>query len=289
LSQCELSGDFLVKFFASLPGVPTSEEEGRIDSNLHTLNLQDNPINAEGFKALLPLITNSALKQLNVSKCQINDEAVKCFRISNPAYTNDLHLLDLSHNDLTSVGAQCLSLALESPNTVLFQLIELNLAGNNLGEYGVQMLSDALVRRRREGSPQTLEKLDLADTNCGTQGAIEIITKGNLKSLHLFNNKLGSDGFIALSTTLTGGHATLENLDLGGNQANQAAVVVLLSALIEKEPQNSEEGSATENRLKLLVVGGNEGGDAVEQIVARIEQVYPTLDIARDKKAQRPE
>ena len=144
-------------------------------------------------------------------------------------------------------------------------------------------MASALEHRHHEQSA-CLEKLDLTNTNCGTQGAIDIIKKGGLKSLYLFDNSLGSDGFIALASTLAGGHATLENLDLGGNQADQASVVILLSALLEQE-SNSESGQ--DNTLKLLVVGGNEGGDAVEQIAAKIQQVYPALDIARDKKAQR--
>ena len=103
---------------------------------------------------------------------------------------------------------------------------------------------------------------------------------GKLQSLHLFNNSLGSDGFIALAPTLRGGHPTLEHLDLGGNLANQASVVALLSALLE----NPE---AISNVLRVIVVGANESGDAVEQIAKQIKAVHPELDIARDKKSKK--
>lgn len=279
LSECCLSGEFVSKFFACLLA------DGNINPKLVALYIQDNPLKSNGFKALLPLITNSWLKQLNVSKCELDDDGIKCLETSKSS--NYLHVLDLAHNNLSCIGAEWLAKGIESRSSPLFQLVELNLAGNNLGENGVQLLANALCARHQlEGSSKSLEKLDLTNTNCGTQGAIDIITKGNLKSLCLFNNSLGSDGFMALATAINGGHATLEDLDLGGNQANQAAVVVLLGALIEQNPQ-SEGVSPADNSLKLLVVGGNEGGDAVEQIAAKIQQVHPTLDIARDKKAQR--
>jgi len=269
LSQCGLSGDFAVKFFACL------QQETASVIKLKKLHLQENPLLANGFKALLPLITSSPLEELNISKCQIDDEAIKNLPTSTPNGTNNLQLLDLSSNGITATGAECLSEGLKSPSSALSQLVELNLAGNQLGGGGVQLLAKALESRQQ----QLLQKLDLTDTKCGPNGAMDIISKGNLKSLYLFNNNLGSDGFMALVPTLKGGHKTLEHLDLGGNGANQASVVVLLGALVE-------EGLSEENRLKVLVVGGNEGGDAIEQICARIRDEDATLDIARDKKAQ---
>lgn len=268
LSQCGLSGDVAANFFACL-----QQQETANVVQLKRLHLQDNPLRASGFQALMPFI--NTVEELNISKCQIDDEAIQNLPASKYDYTNNLHRLDLSSNAITATGAQCLSKGLSSPSSPLSQLVELNLAGNQLGEAGVQLLAQAL----ESSQPQLLKKLDLTDTNCGTNGAMDIIQKGNLQSLYLFNNSLGSDGFIALAPTLKGGHKTLEHLDLGGNGANQASVVVLLGALIE-------EGLSEENTLKVLVVGGNEGGDAIEQICAKIGEVIPPLDIARDKKAQ---
>jgi hypothetical protein len=125
-----------------------------------------------------------------------------------------------------------------------------------------------------------LKNLDLSHTQCGSQGAATILSADQLESLILFNNNLGSEGFHALAPALQQQHALVE-LDLGGNGADEASVVVLLNALIK------ESDVANKNVLQLLVVGGNQGGDAVEQMVAKVQRIHPGLDIARDKKAQR--
>ena len=38
-----------------------------------------------------------------------------------------------------------------------------------------------------------------------------------------------------------------------------------------------------ESKLRVLEIGGNSGGDAVEEAIKRVKQVHPELDIARDK------
>ena len=68
----------------------------------------------------------------------------------------------------------------QTTSSPLFNLVDLNLAGNNLGENGVQLIASALQERHKDKAT-ALEKLDLTNTNCGTQGAIDIIAKGHLK------------------------------------------------------------------------------------------------------------
>ncbi|CAB9502472.1 Ribonuclease inhibitor [Seminavis robusta] len=272
LSTCGLSGDFLTQFLVTPKGV---------QPNLKQLNLHDNPIGATGWKAILPLMTrdSSCLEVLNLSKCQIDNDAMSELSTwSSKSSNSNLRILDLSDNELSAAGIEILSKEL----SVFPNLVELNLAGNAIGEQGVQQLAMALEARhtpQQQGCCCPLKKLDLSRTQCGHQGAMDMISRGRLQSLHLFHNELGSDGFTALASTLQGGHATLEYLDLGGNGAKQDAVVELLNALTNNPMENS--------CLKVLVVGGNEGGDGVEEAAARVGQVHPALDIARDKKAQR--
>jgi len=47
------------------------------------------------------------------------------------------------------------------------------------------------------------------------------------------------------------------------------------------EYKSAEE--ATENTLRVLVVGGNTGGPALEKVVKEVQKVHPDLDVARDK------
>ena len=282
LSQCGLSGDFIATFFGCIQQ-STNESEQAATSNLKKLHLQENVISGVGFNALVPLLAHSSLTELNLSKCEIGDEALDALTkvVSESTMNNNLLILDLSNNGITATGATHLAEGLQK-SAPLSNLVELNLAGNQLGENGVKVLASALeAHNQMDGSTATLKKLDLTNTNCGVQGAKDIIALGKLQSVHLFNNHLGSDGFIALAPTLKGGHESLEHLDLGGNGANQASVVALLSALLQSP-------EAVQNVLKVIVVGANESGDAVEQIVKQIKQVHPALDIARDKKSKKP-
>ena len=100
--------------------------------------------------------------------------------------------------------------------------------GNGILQGGVEALMNALVV-----SNCALESLDLSQTSCGAQGAAAAVKCTKLTSLRLFNNKLGSDGFETLVPLLKGGHASLVNLDLGGNDASEEAVVKLLNSIAD--------------------------------------------------------
>jgi hypothetical protein len=275
LSQCGLSGSFVQTFFVGL------ELNGK--TKLKKLYLHGNPLGSQGFTGLIPLLSASLLEQLNISDCQVGDGAMeKLSKLNGDPTSDNFQIWDLSNNGITTKGINLLSVRLRNA-AFLTKLVTLNLAGNVLGDEGVKQLAKALQSRHSLDSVSTLTHLDLSNTQCGPQGAIDIIRLGRLKELHLFNNKLGSDGFLALAPTLRGGHSTLELLDLGGNGADQAAVVVLLSALIEAS-ETAESNVDCGGSLKVLIVGGNESGDAVEQIVGKIRKQNPSLDIARDKK-----
>ena len=117
-----------------------------------------------------------------------------------------------------------------------------------------------------------------------------MISLGRLQFLYLFNNQLGSDGFRHVAPALRH-QRTLIELDLGGNGANEASVVDLLSVLAIAHNDNDDDAAVPAvpggMLLQVLVLGGNETGDQVEQMVAQVQQLHPGLDIARDKKAQR--
>jgi Leucine Rich repeat len=283
MSQCGLSGEFIAQLLACLQ----SPSAAGIQPLLQKLHLQENPLGVTGFVALLPLITDSCLQVLNLSKCQLGDDAMsKIHAASSLTNKNNLLILDLSYNDISTTGVASLSKALSGNASVLSSLVELNLAGNPLGETGVVGLARALECRHLQAASATyttrLQKLDLSNTQCGIQGSADIMSLGQLESLLLFNNSLGSNGFRALAPAIRQQHSLLE-LDLGGNGADETSVVALLSALTAAPGDNAVSNSI----LKVLVVGGNEGGEEVERMVVEVQQVHPGLDIARDKKAQR--
>jgi hypothetical protein len=81
---------------------------------------------------------------------------------------------------------------------------------------------------------------------------------------------------IVIAGLLVGGHPTLQHLDLGGNRANESAVVAILNAIMVKhEPDD--------NVLNTLEIGGNDVGELVESTLEKLKEIRPELDIARDR------
>jgi hypothetical protein len=266
LADCGIDGEFAAIFF------PTLFTEGR----KLTLRLSGNPIGDEGFRSVLN--GHEHLENLYLASCGIDDASME-WLASLKATSTPLTLLDLSNNKISTPGALSLSECLHgdagnAESACLAQLLDLNLAGNPLGEGGVI----ALTTRAQQKIP-VLKSLDLTETKCGVAGAVAAVRYSHAASLRLFNNNLGPEGFRALEETLRGGHPTLVSLDLAGNRADEASVVALLSALIIPD-------TSFESKLRTLIVGGNKGGSDVEAMVKRVKEVRPEIDIARDKIAK---
>lgn len=238
------------------------------------LKVNSNPNLGEEATAFLMSLS---LREFHASNCNINDTSLQQI-VDAYSKTDTLKVLDLSHNHITPQGVQNLAIKLLEGNGFPPSLYDLNLAGNQIGEASTQALAKAF-RVMRSQKRLSLSKLDMTDTSCGVKGALDLIRFSQLKSLTLFNNRMKSEGFEILATALRGGHPTLEALDLGGNEADEAGVVALLRPLTCKS-------DSFENVLRLVVVGGNAGGAAVEAVVEEIERLDPELDIARDKRKQ---
>jgi hypothetical protein len=226
----------------------------------------------EGVATLIGL----SLVELHVSKCNIGDQGAQSIVDHRPAERNSgLRVLDLSHNKLTPASIQYLASKLQQGSCLFPQLEDLNFAGNKLDEVSSQALAAALGDLSTARSTP-ISKLDMTDTSCGIGGAVDLVRFAQLNVLNLFNNRLGSDGFVALSKVFQGGHPTMETLDVGGNKATEAGVVALLQSFTVKS-------ESFENTLRVVVVGGNETGPTVETVVKEITKVYPEMDVARDK------
>jgi Ran GTPase-activating protein (RanGAP) involved in mRNA processing and transport len=253
------------------------------------LVLSSNPIGSEGCGTLAKLIAlsggGSILSSLHLSQCSIGDAGIKL--LSNAATSNlctGLTFLDLSENSIISDGARVFagSLVNSWPS-----LVELKLAKNDLGSEGVTSMMGSL-RTRSNGATddaaktknRSLKNLDLTCTGCGKEGANAALNSACLTTLRLFNNRLGSEGFRSISAFLHGGHPSIENLDLGGNNAGEDAVIELLNAIADKV----DDGAAS--KLSVLEIGGNKFGDKAMEALTKLKQVWPRLDVAHDKPIQ---
>lgn len=84
----------------------------------------------------------------------------------------------------------------------------------------------------------------------------------------------------------------MEYFDLGGNGASESAVSTLVEVLkdeLESCDENGEKHTTNENcdnKLRVLVVGGNSGGTVLEAAVKSVQELHPNIDIARDMPKQ---
>jgi len=208
-------------------------------------------------------------------------------------------VLDLSENSITKDGVKVLA---ESLTRSWPDLVELKLAKNELESEGVVALMESLVTRsdkvdysteeeeEEAKKNATLDNLDISCTSCGIEGAKAALMSGSLTTLRLFNNRLGSDGFYAIAPLLQGGHPSIENLDLGGNNADEDAVVALLNSIADNHNTASgttiNEGSNFTSTLSVLEIGGNKFGNDAMEALNRLKLAFPKLDVAHDKPIQ---
>lgn len=250
------------------------------------LSINSNPIGPNGCEALSNLCAipdrGSVLSHLRLSQCSIGDAGI--IILSNAASANPcigLTVLDLSDNNITSDGARTFAASLVNswPN-----LVELNFSKNELGCEGVTSVTGSLVsmgdginNKSATERNSTSKNIDLSGTSCGIEGAKAALQSTGLVTLRLFDNKLGSAGFHSIATLLRGGHQSIENLDLGGNNADEESVVAVLNAIADK----TENGPAS--KLSVLEIGGNKFGDEAQEALEKLSRVWPLLDVAHDK------
>lgn len=290
LSECKIGPQGVQALTTCLVEEPDESDERR--SKLE-LMLASNPLGKDSCSSLSKLLRcprdgSSYIISLSLARCSIGDDGVEALVLSSTGSGEGLRMLDLSHNGITSIGAQKLSEALsadkrEEGGHGFADLGELRLAGNSLGGDGVryicislQQLSD-LRDDPTVGGNATLNILDLSETNCGSDGAASALRCGALSSLLLFNNSLGTDGFYAIATWLRGGHPSIDTLDLGGNRAGEEAVAMLLREVAA--PTSGKKQSA----LRTLVIGGNSFGNTVATALKEVQAARPELDIAHDR------
>lgn len=232
----------------------------------------------------------SQLSSLSMVECNIGNDGVSALLEAAKAGggCSGLVTLDLSSNHIGSKGAAALSaaLAVENGTALLASLRELRLSENDIGGEGVDSICRTLVQTPqwkgddddKSGSNTILTTLELCKTNCGAIGAVAAIKCGALEKLRLFGNRMGSPGIIAAAPLLRGGHPSLVELDMGGNDAKEEAVENLLREILAIDIDNSFDST-----LRVLEIGGNEIGESVELALKDLQAVHPELDVARDK------
>jgi len=277
LSDCNISSKGVESLVECLIGHTTTDRFRSIN-----LTLNSNPLGSSSCDSLVRLISESKeeccmLKSLSLKNCSIGTGLEMIAEAMVEHKCTGLELLDLSNNRIESVSALKFAASLEQGKHNINELKEIRLAENNIGEEAVIAIANSLEQLPgKKGGNSSVTVLDISNTDCGVSGAIVLMKCTSLLSLRLFNNKLGTAGFDAISAYLIGGHPNLQHLDLGGNRAEGKAVSQLLrNILTEQECYKSS--------LQTLELGGNENDD--EALFEEARRKRPDLDIVRDREA----
>jgi len=122
-----------------------------------------------------------------------------------------ISLIDLSYNSIGSLGGVEIVKLFDNANC---KLRSLNLAGNNIGDKGVEQLGKVLVNNNQ------LRSLNLKHNNIGDKGVKELVkafvNNNELRSLNLGNNNIGDKGVQELAKGLVNNNE-LRSLNLWGN------------------------------------------------------------------------
>jgi len=272
----------------------------RAKKKLRILKLHRNPLGSASAGSLSHLLvgdpstTYSKIQSLHLGHCELGDDGLATLtQVANPR--TGLEVLDLSDNGIGHEGMTYFAKSLH--DGCWSTLVELSMAGNPLGPEGVKALANALENNggnhhHHHGGEKTqitgnasVEILDMSRTQCGIDGVQWLWKCTGLVKLRLFDNALGS-GLEELVSTRSSNNGSkeedetllfsscsrLQELDLGGNNAPSTALVALLDAI-----------AAGKTKLRVLELGGNQGGENVEEAIKRLQRKIPNLDVARDR------
>jgi len=243
LSDCSLDSDTAFKWL------------GPHLKNVRTVRFSKNDLSTlESF----PFSSLAEAQHIHMDGCGLNDCQLGAIHTC-----KNLVSLDISRNSLS-----CTELLVDSL-AKLNCLREFRIAGNRPTSEGLRSLLT-------HGLPSHgLAVLDLGETNCSAENAVQALRISNKAKLHLCGNKLGEGGFSMLQRHADLIHA-VTYMDLAANGATSGAV------------QNFVQNLATagfSSSLETLVVGGNGGPhDEVESAISSLCHSYPSIDVARDRK-----
>lgn len=219
----------------------------------------------------MPVISTSLLpflESIDLSNCKIGDDGAK--ELADSLSTNTcLECIDLSKNNIGVKGAIAIGASLRKNKS----LLEARFANNYLGDEGACAIASSLFQGSAGNSASTnnvIKVLDMAKTRIGKIGAVALLKCTSLESLRLFDNALGTEGFLAVSPFIAN-HPSIQDLDLGGNAATDEGISNMLISLHDNET------------LKVLGIGGNSIGQLTLDALETLSHLKPNLYIAKDK------
>ncbi|KAI4880674.1 hypothetical protein NFI96_004119 [Prochilodus magdalenae] len=254
------------------------------------LNLKKYNTSDEGYRRLIPSMTNCRKAQLTMCKLSTHS----CGTLQSVLQTEHSSLveLDLSNNDLQDSGVELLSTTLKSSQcklkTLRFaicnlskksceilqsvlqtenSLKELDLSNNDLQDSGVELLSAGLKSSHCKLEILRLALCDLGIKTCENLGSVLQKENSTLKELDLSDNDLQDLGVVLLAVALKSSHCKLEILRLSGCMVTEEGCNSLGLAL-----------NSSHSHLKDLDLTYNHSGDSgVERLSTRLQDQHCKL------------
>ncbi|XP_036412840.1 NACHT, LRR and PYD domains-containing protein 12-like [Colossoma macropomum] len=183
---------------------------------LEILRLNGCDITGESCRTLGSVLSRSRLKKLQLGPSRIGDDGLKL--LSAALRTNStLHLLGLTHCNLTGASCTALASALSSDSSALRVL---DLSNNDLEDSGVKLLSAGLKSPHCKLEILRLSGCMITEEGCSSLASVLKSNTSNLRELDLSYNHPGESGEELLSKLLEDPHCKLNsvNLDNGGEQ-----------------------------------------------------------------------
>ncbi|KAI4902240.1 hypothetical protein NFI96_015028 [Prochilodus magdalenae] len=186
------------------------------------LDLKKFSTSEEGYKRLIPAITNSQKAQL--AACNLTEKSCELLTPVLQTHNSPLRELDLTHNGLQDSGVKLLSDGLKSSHC---KLEILRLALCNLGETSCEFLGSAL---KLENS--SLRELDLSMNDLQDSG-VEKLSDGlksshcKLEILRLSGCLVTENGCSSLTSALKSNPFKLKELDLNYNDPGDCGLKLL--------------------------------------------------------------
>ncbi|KAK7172076.1 hypothetical protein R3I93_004390 [Phoxinus phoxinus] len=233
-----------------------------------TAVLCEHNLTRRGYTTLGSVLSskNCCLKELNLTKCNVNDPGLKllCKGLENPHCR--LEKLRLEFCGVSDKGCTFLKL---NPS----HLKELDLSRNKLSNFGLKIISAELQNPHCKLEKLCMRFCSITDEGCAALALVLKSNRSHLRELNLSGNKLNDLGMKALANGLENPHCKLEILRLGDCDITDEGCSALASAL-RSNPSHLRDLDLSGNTLKNL---------GVKRLSVELEHSNCNLEILRLK------